>query len=212
MLKTLAFILLLGFTFPTLNVFSQNFSLGIVGGATSSQISGDGIHGFAQFGAIAGADVNYRFNENWSGSLALQFNQKGARNYQSESVYSAYRLRVNYVEVPVILNYHLNKLQFQAGLYLGVKVNQKERNSFGPVDPMREFKPFDFGFQLGVNYELKENWQVELRFQNSIAPVRDHDLNQVYPPNWLVIGDWHQKILDLGQYYTSLSLVVRREF
>lgn len=207
MFKKLVFILFVGCL--SLNSFAQKFSLGIIGGVSSSQISGDGIHGFAQFGAIVGADVKYTFNERWSASMGLQFNQKGARNYKSETVYSAYRLRVNYIEAPVVVNYHLNKLQFSAGFYLGVKTNQKERNSFGPVDPIRAFKPFDFGVQLGVSYAIKENWQVELRFQNSILPVRDHLADQVYPPNWLVIGDWHQKILDKGQYYTSLSLVLR---
>ena len=209
MFKKTSPLLFLCILLSTTNSISQNFTLGIIGGITSSQISGDGIHGFAQFGAIAGADVNYRINEDWSGSFGLQFNQKGARNYQSKTVYSAYRLRVNYVEAPLVLNYHINKLQINAGFYLGVKVNQKEGNSFGPVDPVREFRPLDFGFQLGVNYEIKENWQVELRFQNSIVPVRAHKLNQVYPPALFVLGDWHQDYLKKGQFHTSLSLVVR---
>lgn len=202
-------LLFLSLLLSTTNSLAQNFSLGIIGGVTSSQISGDGIYGFAQFGILAGADVSYKFNEDWSATLGLQFNQKGARNYHSESVYSAYRLRVNYIEVPLILNYQLNKFQINGGIYLGAKINQKERNSFGPVDPLREFKPLDLGIQLGVNYELKENWVLELRFQNSVLPARKHNLNQVYPPSLFVLGDWHQKILDKGQYYTSLSLVMR---
>lgn len=189
--------------------YGQRFSLGIIGGVTSSQISGDGIYGFAQFGVVVGADVNYEINEDWSASLGLQFNQKGARNYRSETVYSAYRLRANYVEAPFMVNYHLNKWQFNAGLYLGVKVNHKERNSFGPVDPVRNFKALDIGGQLGVNYSFKEDWQVELRFQNSLIPVRDHKIDQAYPPSLFVIGEWHQKMLDKGQYFTSLSLILR---
>ncbi|WP_107040157.1 porin family protein [Brumimicrobium mesophilum] len=211
MLKNLTFILLLGLTFLTPNLFSQKFSLGIIGGLTSSQISGDGIYGFAQFGGIAGADVNYPFNETWSATFGLQFNQKGARNYQSQSVYSPYRLRVNYVEAPLVLNYHFNKFKFNAGLYLGVKVNQNERNSFGLTEPYREFKSLDIGLQLGVNYEIKENWQLELRFQNSIFPVRDHILNQAFPPALFIVGDWHQKYLNKGQFFTSLSLTLRYE-
>lgn len=209
MFKKALTLLFLSFLLSPTNSFSQKFSLGIIGGVTSSQISGDGIHGFAQFGALAGADVNYSFNETWSATFGLQFNQKGARNYQSKTVYSAYRLRVNYVEAPLVFNYHIKKLQFSAGFYLGVKVNQKERNSFGPVDPVREFKPLDFGMQLGINYEIKENWQLELRFQNSLIPVRNHLANQVYPPALFVLGDWHQDYLNKGQFYTSLSLLVR---
>ena len=188
--------------------FSQKFSLGIISGITSSQASGDGIHGFAQFGAFAGADVNYKLNQNWSTSFGLQFNQKGARNFQSKTVSSPYRLRVNYIETPLVVNYHFNKFQFSGGLYLGVKINQKERSSFGPITPVRKFKPFDFGLQFGVNYEIKENWQLELRFQNSVLPARDHLADQVYPPALFILGDWHQRMLNKGQYYTSLSLVL----
>ncbi|WP_158276178.1 porin family protein [Brumimicrobium oceani] len=212
MFKNLTFIFLVSCTFLTPNLYSQKFSLGIFGGVTSSQISGDGIHGFAQFGAIAGADVAYRINANWSASLGLQFNQKGARNYQSKTVASAYRLRVNYAEAPVMFHYHLNKFQFGAGLYLGAKINQKERNSFGPLDPTREFKALDLGMQLGINYEIREDWQVELRFQNSIVPVRNHSADQLYPPALFVLGEWHQRYLNKGQFFTGLSLVMSRRF
>jgi hypothetical protein len=209
MFKKLVYLFFLTFLIPAQQSIGQKFSLGIIGGVTSSQISGDGIYGFSQFGAIAGADVNYSFNEIWSASFGLQFNQKGARNFQSKPVSSPYRLRVNYVEAPVVVNYHFKKFQFSAGLYLGVKVNQKERNSFGSVDPIRNFKPFDFGGQLGINYEIKENWQVELRFQNSLFAARDHLSNQVYPPALFILGDWHQNYLNKGQYFTSLSLILR---
>jgi hypothetical protein len=187
----------------------QKFSLGIIGGVTSSQVSGDGFYGFAQFGAIAGADINYKINKKWSASFGLQFNQKGARTYPSEKSTLVYRLRVNYVEAPLTLNYHINKLKISAGFYLGVKTNQKERTSFGAIIPERQFKQLDFGGQLGINYSFSENWQLELRFQNSLLPVRMHKSTQAYPPALFILGDWHQNMLNKGQYYTSLSLVLR---
>lgn len=209
MLNKPALILLLSLLISSEKSFAQKFSLGIIGGASSSQISGDGIHGFAQFGGLFGADVEYKLNELWSLSMGMQFNQKGARNYKSKSVYSAYRLRTNYLEMPIILHYKIEQFKIHAGMYLGAKINHKERNSFGPIDPVREFNTLELGFQLGVNYRLNTDWQVELRFQNSILPVRAHELNQVYPPSWFILGEWHQEILNKGQYFTSLSLVFR---
>lgn len=192
-----------------LSSIGQQFNLEIIGGVTSSQISGDGFYGFAQFGAIAGADVNYKINDDWSSSFGLQFNQKGARTYTSEKSSIIYRLRVNYVEAPINLNYHFNKVSIRAGFYLGVKINQKERTSFGPIDPVRPFNTFDFGGQLGINYAITDNWQVELRFQNSLIPVREHLGPQAFSPALFLMGDWHQSMLNEGQYYTSLSLVLR---
>ncbi|HZH86279.1 MAG TPA: porin family protein [Brumimicrobium sp.] len=189
--------------------YGQKFSLGIIGGATSSQISGDGFYGFAQFGAIAGADVNYQINADWSAVFGLQFNQKGARTYQSKKTSIIYKLRVNYIEAPITINYKFNKVQLSAGLYLGVKTNQEESTSFGPIDPVHPFKTFDFGGQLGINYAITDDWQIEFRFQNSLLPVRDHKGPQAYSPALFILGDWHQNMLNKGQYYTSLSLILR---
>lgn len=165
-------VLLSGFLLQTQACFGQRFSLDVLGGITSSQISGDGFWGFNQFGGIAGAEVNYEINEKWSTSLGLQFNQKGARTYQSKETSIIYKLRVNYVEMPLLISYHFTHVYARAGVYLGVKTNQKERTSFGSVVPVRLFKPFDFGVQLGLGYKFTPHWQLELCFQNSVIPVR----------------------------------------
>lgn len=191
------------------NSTAQKFTLGIIGGTSSSQISGDGFYGFAQFGLMAGADVTYKINDKWSANFGLQFNQKGARTYPSKKTSAVYRLRVNYIEAPLTLNYHINSFRVSTGFYLGVKINQKERTSFGPVDPERPFKTFDFGGQLSIGYQFLEQWEVALRLQNSLAPVRDHKLTQAYSPALFLFGDWHQNMLNKGQYFTHLSLILR---
>lgn len=203
---------LIAFLLQTQSSLAQRFSLGVLGGITSSQISGDGIFGFNQFGGIAGVEVNYKIDEKWYTSLGMQFNQMGARTYASKKTSIVYRLRVNYIEMPLLVSYHFTHLYFRAGVYLGVKTNQKERNSFGPVDPKREFRSIDFGGQLGLGYKFTPNWQVELFFQNSVIPVRPHRLDQPIPPALFTLGQWHQKLLAKGQYFTSLSLVVKYVF
>lgn len=200
---------LFGVFWQTHICFSQKFSFTVLGGTTASQASGDGFHGFDQFGILAGTEVNYKFNNKWFVSLGLQFNQKGARTYASESSAFVYRLRVNYGEMPLLISYHLPHLYFRAGVYLGVKTNQKERTSFGPVTPKRPFRAIDFGGQLGLGYRFTPNWHLELCFQNSVIPVRPHRLDQPIPPALFTMGEWHQKLLAKGQYFTSLSLMVK---
>lgn len=209
MYRKFLIVLFLSCFLSTQHSYGQKFSLGIIGGVTSSQISGDGFYGFAQFGALAGADVSYEINENWSTVFGLQFNQKGARTYQSQKTSIIYKLRVNYIEAPITFSYHFNKLQLSAGFYLGVKTNQKESTSFGPIVPVRQFGTFDFGGQLGISYAISDDWQLEFRFQNSLIPVREHKGTQAYSPALFIIGDWHQNMLNKGQYYTSLSLILR---
>lgn len=190
-------------------VNAQRFTLNLVGGITSSQISGDGNYGFAQFGGVLGAEVNYNWNDKWSTSLGLEVNQKGARTYQKKTSYNAYRLRVNYAEVPVVMNYSYRKWQFRLGLYGGVRINSKERDSYGDITPKREFYPFELGVLAEIAYSFHPQWSLGLRFQNSILPVRDHQTEQLKAPSLFVLGDWHQELLNQGQYYTSLSLLIK---
>ena len=186
--------------------WAQVFSGNLIGGISSSQISGDGAAGFVQFGVYAGIGAEAKINDTWSFHGNLMFNQKGSRVYKSSTSINTYRLRVNYIEIPVLLDYKYQKFSGQLGPYLGVKINQKEQTQFGIIDNPREFKPFDFGIQAQFSYQLKERWKLSLAFQNSLIPVRAHESQLAYPPSNFVLGEWHQKQLDKGQYYTTLML------
>lgn len=192
--------------------FAQQFSARVNGGLTSSQISGDGAYGFVQFGAMIGGEVGLSFNDDWSSSFGIRFNQKGSRIYKSNNSINTYRLRVNFIEAPLLLQYSLDELTFSAGPVLGVMINQKERTQFGEIENPREFYPFELGFEFNIGYKIKETLSLKLLYQNSILAVRDHPIDQAYPPANFVLGSLHQKMLDQGQYFTSLSLVVFYEF
>ena len=194
------------------HVEAQQFSARLDAGVTSSQISGDGANGFVQFGVIAGGEVGLSFNDTWSSSFGIRFNQKGSRIYKTKNSINTYRLRVNYIEAPLLLQYSLDKLSFAAGPVLGVKINQKERTQFGTVEDPRQFDSFELGLEINIGYNLKERMYLKLLYQNSVLAVRDHPIDQAYPPANFVLGSLHQKILDQGQYFSSLSLVLSYEF
>lgn len=187
---------------------AQRFGIKVNGGVTSSQVSGDGAYGFVQFGIMAGGEVAYEFNDHWKSSFGLRFNQKGSRVYKSKNSIDTYRLRVNYVEAPLLLSYCFDKLSISAGPVLGVKINQRERTQYGEIEDPRIFDPFELGVEFHLNYQIKERWSVRLLYQNSVLAVRDHPVDQAYPPALFVLGTLHQKMLNRGQYFTSLSLVV----
>lgn len=190
---------------------SQTFTGNLIGGISSSQISGDGTEGFVQFGVYAGVGAEATINDTWSLHGNLLFNQKGARIYKSSSSINTYRLRVNYIELPILLDYKYRKFSGQLGPYLGVKINQKEQTQYGVIENPREFKRFDFGIQAQLSYQLKERIKLSLAFQNSILPVRAHDSQMAYSPSNFVLGDYHQELLDKGQYFTTLMLYLSYE-
>ena len=190
----------------TLEIEAQTFKGHLIGGVSSSQASGDGTEGFVQFGIYAGFGAEAIINDTWSLHGNLMFNQKGARVYKSSNSINTYRLRVNYVEIPILLDYNYQKFSGQLGPYLGVKINQKERTQFGTIENPREFELFDVGIQAQISYQLKERFKLSLAFQNSLLPVRPHASQLAYPPSNFVLGDWHQKQFDKGQYFTTLML------
>jgi len=194
------------FLMSTLYLNAQTFSGNLIGGLSSGQASGDGTNGFVQFGVYAGIGAEARINDVWSLHGNLMFNQKGARIYKSKNSINTYRLRVNYVELPVLLDYKYQKFSGQLGPYLGVKINQKERTQFGVIENPRQFESLDVGIQAQISYQLKERFKLSLAFQNSLLPVRPHASQLAYPPSNFVLGDWHQKQLDKGQYFTTLML------
>lgn len=174
-------------------------------GMTTSQISGDGFYGFGQFGGYAGLGLRSPLSEKWTISGRLALNQKGARKYQNAD-FTTYRLRVNYVEIPLLLHYSFQQWVLGSGLGVNYRINHRERSMFGDITPERIFKQAEFSFHFMIEYALNENFHLGIGYQNSLLPVRDHASTQVFPPNNFFLGDWHNNLLNEGQYFTSLQL------
>lgn len=178
-------------------------------GLNASQISGDGTHSFAQFGAQFGGMLTYQKSERFQYTGGLLFSQKGARKYQSADNISTYRLRTNYVDVPIELQYRFKDFYFTIGPSFNFLVNHKERTNFGPTETEREFKFFELSGQGGVGYQIKEKWNIRLNYQNSILPVRDHDGEFFFPPTNSVIVETYHKLYNFGQYHSLFTLQLR---
>lgn len=186
--------------------FSQRTFHGFASaGFSSSQISGDGFYGFGQFGMCAGIGVRTDISDVLRLSGQLAFNQKGARKYQNND-FTTYRLRANYIEVPILIHYNIEKWSIGSGFGFNYRLNHRERSMFGNISPDREFKAFELAFHFGVDYQLNEQLSLGIGYQNSVIPVRDHSSTQVFPPNNFILGDWHNKLLNKGQYFSSLQL------
>ena len=209
------FLFLLGGTFILSSPFfaQKNFEASLKMGLTASQISGDNKTGFGQFGMYAGSMITYPLKNDWSMASGIFFNQKGARRYQSLGNVSTYRLRVNYIDVPILMMYHWKDFNFSAGSAFNVKINQRERTEFGEIEDERIFKPIELAFQLGAGYTISDKLRLHLNYQNSILPVRIHGENYIVNtiPN-SIVEEWHQTLLNKGQYFSSLSLMFAYRF
>jgi hypothetical protein len=182
---------LLLFLFPVLLV-AQEFNGGLIGGLSATEISGDRLEGPNKAGIYAGAFVNRYISEKSSLQMELNFIQKGSRmNPDSSNNFSMYLLRINYTEL--FLHYRWdfrNVFTLEVGPSLGVLINTYEEADFQLLD--NPFNLLDLSFNFGLFYHFSERWSFNVRYSNSILPVRPHSQGQTY-------------MLNKGQYNEVLS-------
>jgi hypothetical protein len=183
---------------------AQSFHAAIKGGIAATQVSGDNLGGFDQFGGTIGGVVGIPLSEKLDLNLEILFVQKGSRKVADpdNEDYKEYLLRLNYFEFPLLLQYkHSDRIALEAGPILGVLVSAKEEDELGPFN-WNEPRPFDkteIGAGGGIVYNFAKNWAVVSRFETSILPIRPHQSGQTY--------QWNR-----GQYNTVLLFMLQYRF
>ncbi|MCQ2284510.1 MAG: PorT family protein [Bacteroidales bacterium] len=197
---------------------SSNFKGGLRVGFTTSQISADNLSGFHQYGACAGAFVNFPLTDNlrWKLQLEMDFTMKGSHSYVSarqqmqagNPSYGKYALNLGYIEVPALFKWNfgqnltikgkhvLDDLELEFGPMFGVNLYQREKDMYGVIPGRPQFKRFELSAMAGLAAMFKEHHGISLRYSNSVLPVRN--------PDWQVNGYTKlqfNSVLMLSYYY-----------
>jgi|GEM_PF-415113 len=107
---------------------AQNFNAGFRLGGNFCQIDGDKMSGYNLLGLVGGVFVSYRFNKAWEGQFEMLYSQKGSQRVTTDSsannIGGAWDLfRIDYIEVPVMVNFILSKkIKLSGGLGGGLMV------------------------------------------------------------------------------------------
>lgn len=155
---------------PTL-LFSQGFNAGIRAGICGTQVDGDTYEGFNKAGITAGIFVSRKLSDNFSLQLELNYIQKGSRK-PLDDFNTFYLMRLNYVEVPLLLQWHASKnIDIFAGPSLAKLLNYLEETEMGVYQgPL--FEKYEIAARIGISYKLSEQWSVDGRYSNSITTIR----------------------------------------
>lgn len=160
------------------NAQEQRFLAGVTAGLSSSQISGDELAGFNKTGFTGGLLLRTMFTKKWTTQFEMLFIQKGSKEAaRVDSItgeYNYYRLQLNYLEIPILLQYRVKKFFFEAGPGIGYLINYKEEDKTGDITSRRPFNKFEISFDLGFGICIKDQFGIGLRYSNSINSVRDH--------------------------------------
>lgn len=154
----------------------QRFSAGAKAGLSTSQVSGDDLAGFNKAGLAAGLFSSVMFSKKWSGQVELLFIQKGSKytGHPDLGDLNYYRLQLNYMEVPVLAQYHFKKWTLEGGPGFGYLINYKEENVLGDITGTRPFHKTEISYHLGLNYLIADHFGVNVRYSNSMSSIRDH--------------------------------------
>lgn len=211
LLRKIVFLSLLG---VSTIAYSQTFKPGIFGGLVASQVGGDGYQGFNKLGVTFGGFVRYHLSENWSAQFEIAYVQKGSRNDFSISendptqASEYFLLRLNYIEIPVLIKFKHNNFVYEGGLYYGQMVGflmeyRSDNGSVsGPYESLDDFntqlaqrganklmQDWDFGGMLGVGYAITDNILGSIRISNSFVAIKEFESGQKdYYPTSIRIG------------------------
>ena len=198
-------ILFLGFFLISYSIIAQEapsrFKAGLMLGLNTSQVSGDNLSGFNKAGIIGGGFVRTAFNDMWGAQMEMVYTMKGSRKVpKPEEGNANYTLRLNYVEIPVLLKVKLKRLSYDFGPSVGVLISDfEELNSQEISYANRPFKRTEVSLIAGAAYSIKDNIEFTVRLTNSVIPIRDHANGATFTWN-------------TGQYNSVLSFAFHYRF
>lgn len=145
------------FFFPR-DLCGQTFRGALVGGFNLSQLDGDKLGGYNQIGFNAGARVSTQFSERWGWSLQLLFSQEGSSRTRDDDPSSIYdKIRLNFVQVPVLFHFRDWKFEVDAGLVYGRLVNYKVIDFTGvDISDNQDYRPNSFSVLAGLTFWSSE--------------------------------------------------------
>ncbi len=153
---------------------AQNFDAGLLGGFTTSQVTGDNLSGFDKLGSRFGAYISYPINKKMNYQLEMQYLQKGSKKPYTENSPETYLFELNYIELPVSLNYQVKKgIYIESGVGTAFLVSYKEQDEIADINRDKP-NTLALDFLLGIQYQFKKNLKLNIRYANSISPIRKH--------------------------------------
>lgn len=171
---------------------AQTFDARIFVGLNASQVSGDELAGFHQPGLNFGAEISTEL-KSFDLSFGITFSQKGSRATSNNSGGNAfYRLRLNYLDIPVILSKSFDKLSIGVGPSINVLVKSTEADIFGNTELTLPFNTLDIAALAQVGYRLTDHIAIRLSYGLSVLPIRKFNnspgINNGQYNEWLSTG------------------------
>ena len=171
---------------------AQSFSGGALVGFNATQVSGDNLGGYDKAGISGGFFVGKKLNEKSELEMRITYSEKGSRDVPNfeKGKYTAYYMRLKYIEVPVIYKYKYKIVWLMAGLSGGYLISSSIANESGPYPvnsiENRPFKKYEVCSQFAVALPFADTWEIELKSADTfpLLPIRPHASGANYRLNF----------------------------
>lgn len=163
---------------------AQQFHSGLRLGLNASQINGDEMAGFRKAGPVAGLYVSYPFSQKWAGQFELLYSQKGSKRQFTDQgggpgIWNL--LRLHYIELPVMMNYSLNKnLSVHFGLGAAYLFRTHLEDIYGGEQEVDFLKKYELSSLIGAQYYLSKKVSLYARYTNSLLPLGNRNVPIIY--------------------------------
>ncbi|MAZ93404.1 MAG: hypothetical protein CMF58_03220 [Lentimicrobiaceae bacterium] len=194
------------------SVYSQIIKGKAILGINLTQIEGDEVNGFKKPGIQIGAGALIPFKKKWDVSMEVLFNQKGAKEGKQyidtiatgEVLTGEYKLRLNYVEVPLLVHFtDKDFITIGAGFSWGRLVGVKEWEHGNLVTSTNvENGPYDkndFSYVIDLRIKILGPLKFGFRYQNSMRKIRTREFEDFAGNTWF--RDQFNKVLTFKLVY-----------
>jgi hypothetical protein len=183
MIKRITGVLLFIATLFVQTGYGQRIMGAAIVGLNATQVDGDEVYGYKNFGLNAGLSAIVPFNNKWSVSVENIYSEKGAhqRVKYLDSLDGSYDLKLNYLEVPVLLLFtDKDIVTFGAGMSWGrlVKVWEQRNGYEMPATTLESgiYRSSDLNFLLDVRFRVFERLRFNARYAYSIRPIATREI------------------------------------
>jgi len=165
------------FCIGLLNASAQKIKGALMLGTNLSQVDGDEVYGFNKFGWNVGAAAIVPLNNNFSISIENNFNQKGAYQKSKYSDSVLYNLKLNYVEVPVMIHYNdRDIITVGTGFAWARLLDAKEEEHEGthaPYTDQVKFNKDDILWKVDLRFRLIKKLKMNFQYSYSLKKIRE---------------------------------------
>jgi hypothetical protein len=195
--------------------YAQRIMGAAILGVNATQVDGDEVYGYHKFGLNTGLAAIVPFGNNFAVTLENIYNQKGAhqRVRFSDSLDGSYDLKLNYLEVPVLVQYtDKDIVTFGAGMSWGRLVGISERkNGYDVPGTTLEsgiYRSSDLNILIDVKFRLIERLRLNVRYAYSMRPIATREVidSKTGVPN---IRDQYNGMFTFRLYYVFNERISR---